>query len=196
MNPSRSDNISLGSASGCNHGSFPCACLAVPLSLDSFCVLFPTEPSASVATSRAISSLCPPLLFPVLAGTRANNRHNKSEQWIQKKYKGHAVYESRGIPPHARESAGLWAALYVPQAIVMVTENVLCSTISKIPLLLIPMSCSDQSSELVSSLTLSARITRGQREIPPASVLRTPGMNVFCSVGPAPLLFQDARAFS
>ena len=39
------------------------------------------------------------------------------------------------------------------------------------------MSCSDQSSELVSSLTLSARITRGQRDmIPSASVLRTPGM--------------------
>ena len=35
------------------------------------------------------------------------------------------------------------------------------------------MSCSDPSSELVSFLTLSGRITRGQREIQPASVLRT-----------------------
>ena len=51
-----------------------------------------------------------------------------------------------------------------------------CSTVSKIPLPLVPMSCPDQSSELVSSLTLSARITRGQREIPSASVLRPPGM--------------------
>ena len=50
------------------------------------------------------------------------------------------------------------------------------STISTIPLPLVSMSCSHQSSELVSSLTLSPRITRGQWEIPSTSVLLTPGM--------------------
>ena len=47
---------------------------------------------------------------------------------------------------------------------------------SKIPKPRNPMSCSDHSVELVSSLTLSANTNRGQREIPSSRVFCAPGI--------------------
>ena len=66
---------------------------------------------------------------------------------------------------------------YVPQAIVMLTENVLCLKYDiKNPLTPRSNVLFEPVVRVGELLTLFARITRGQREIPSASVLRTPGM--------------------
>ena len=91
VNPSRSDNTSLGSASVCNHDFFPCACLyfthRCSTSLDSFSAYCSRLNRARAFQLIALPRRCvlPSLVSPVPAGARANSRHNRSEQWTQKK---------------------------------------------------------------------------------------------------------------